>query len=54
MNPVPYFAYGTTQKGFVHHRRLADLLGRRRLFMSGLVLFALASLAGGLAPAPAC
>jgi gamma-glutamylcyclotransferase (GGCT)/AIG2-like uncharacterized protein YtfP len=24
---VSYFAYGTTQKGFVHHRRLADLLG---------------------------
>jgi EmrB/QacA subfamily drug resistance transporter len=29
--------------------RLADLLGRRRLFMAGLVLFAIASLAGGLA-----
>jgi EmrB/QacA subfamily drug resistance transporter len=29
--------------------RMADLLGRRRLFMIGLVLFALASLAGGLA-----
>src|SRR3712207_5787612 len=29
--------------------RLADLLGRRRIFMAGLVLFALASLAGGLA-----
>ena len=29
--------------------RMADLLGRRRLFMVGLVLFALASLAGGLA-----
>jgi EmrB/QacA subfamily drug resistance transporter len=29
--------------------RLADLLGRRRMFMSGLILFALASLAGGLA-----
>jgi EmrB/QacA subfamily drug resistance transporter len=29
--------------------RLADLLGRRRLFMIGLVLFAFASLAGGLA-----
>jgi EmrB/QacA subfamily drug resistance transporter len=28
--------------------RMADLLGRRRLFMTGLVLFALASLAGGL------
>jgi MFS family permease len=29
--------------------RLADLLGRRRVFMIGLVLFAVASLAGGLA-----
>ncbi|MGH2946693.1 MAG: MFS transporter [Solirubrobacteraceae bacterium] len=29
--------------------RMADLLGRRRLFMIGLVLFAAASLAGGLA-----
>src|SRR5918996_12456 len=29
--------------------RMADLLGRRRLFMIGLVLFAVASLAGGLA-----
>jgi EmrB/QacA subfamily drug resistance transporter len=29
--------------------RAADLLGRRRVFMAGLVLFALASLAGGLA-----
>ncbi len=29
--------------------RLADLLGRRRLFISGLILFSLASLAGGLA-----
>src|ERR671915_2112564 len=29
--------------------RLADLLGRRRLFIIGLVLFAVASLAGGLA-----
>jgi EmrB/QacA subfamily drug resistance transporter len=29
--------------------RMADLLGRRRLFIAGLVLFALASLAGGLA-----
>ena len=32
--------------------RMADLLGRRRLFMAGLVLFALASLAGGLASSP--
>src|SRR5918997_3554890 len=29
--------------------RLADLLGRRRVFMAGLVLFAFASLLGGLA-----
>jgi EmrB/QacA subfamily drug resistance transporter len=29
--------------------RLADLLGRRRIFVAGLVLFAAASLAGGLA-----
>ena len=29
--------------------RMADLLGRRRVFMAGLVLFGLASLAGGLA-----
>src|ERR1700736_1966521 len=29
--------------------RLADLLGRRRMFMIGLVVFSLASLAGGLA-----
>jgi gamma-glutamylcyclotransferase (GGCT)/AIG2-like uncharacterized protein YtfP len=24
---VPYFAYGTTQRGFAHHRRLRELLG---------------------------
>ena len=29
--------------------RAGDLFGRRRLFMAGLVLFSLASLAGGLA-----
>src|SRR5512132_3845991 len=29
--------------------RVADLLGRRRLFIGGLILFAAASLAGGLA-----
>ena len=27
MELFPYFAYGTTQQGFPHHRRLADLLG---------------------------
>src|SRR4051794_41811270 len=29
--------------------RLADRLGRRRMFIAGMILFALASLAGGLA-----
>jgi EmrB/QacA subfamily drug resistance transporter len=33
--------------------RLADLLGRRRMFMLGLVVFSLASLAGGLAQSEA-
>jgi EmrB/QacA subfamily drug resistance transporter len=33
--------------------RLADLLGRRRIFVAGLILFALASLASGLAPSMA-
>ncbi|MBS1895201.1 MAG: MFS transporter, partial [Actinobacteria bacterium] len=43
-------AYVLTFGGFLlPGGRLADLLGRRRLFMAGLVLFALASLAGGLA-----
>jgi len=28
MELFPYFAYGTTQQGFPHHRRLADLLGK--------------------------
>jgi EmrB/QacA subfamily drug resistance transporter len=32
--------------------RMADLLGRRRMFVAGLVLFAAASLAGGLATTP--
>jgi MFS family permease len=30
--------------------RLADLFGRRRLFIGGLILFGLASLAGGSRP----
>ncbi len=43
-------AYVLTFGGFLLlGGRLADLLGRRRVFMSGLVLFALASLAGGFA-----
>src|SRR6187551_3054756 len=43
-------AYTLTFGGFLLlGGRLADLLGRRRLFILGLVLFAGASLAGGLA-----
>ncbi len=43
-------AYVLTFGGFLLlGGRMADLLGRRRVFMSGLVLFALASLAGGFA-----
>ncbi len=43
-------AYVLTFGGFLLlGGRLADLLGRRRVFMFGLVLFAIASLAGGLA-----
>src|SRR3954464_7219625 len=33
--------------------RLADLLGRRRVFIAGLIIFAVASLAGGLAQSEA-
>ena len=43
-------AYVLTFGGFLLlGGRIADLLGRRRVFMGGLILFALASLAGGLA-----
>ena len=43
-------AYVLTFGGFLLlGGRMADLLGRRRVFMAGLVVFALASLAGGLA-----
>jgi EmrB/QacA subfamily drug resistance transporter len=43
-------AYVLTFGGFLLlGGRLADLLGRRRMFMVGLVLFAVASLAGGFA-----
>jgi len=43
-------AYVLTFGGFLLlGGRMADLLGRRRVFVSGLILFALASLAGGLA-----
>lgn len=44
-------AYSLTLGGFLLlGGRLADLYGRRRLFILGLALFSLASLAGGLAP----
>ncbi|HKZ12901.1 MAG TPA: MFS transporter [Solirubrobacterales bacterium] len=44
-------AYVLTFGGFLLlGGRLADLLGRRRLFIGGLILFALASLAGGSPP----
>src|SRR3981081_4550242 len=33
--------------------RLADLLGRRKMFMAGLILFSVASLLGGLAQSEA-
>ena len=43
-------AYVLTFGGFLLlGGRMADLLGRRRVFMAGLVLFAVASLAGGFA-----
>src|SRR6187455_1041698 len=43
-------AYVLTFGGFLLlGGRMADLLGRRRVFMGGLILFAFASLAGGLA-----
>ncbi len=43
-------AYTVTFAGFLLlGGRAADLLGRRRVFVSGLILFAVASLAGGLA-----
>jgi EmrB/QacA subfamily drug resistance transporter len=43
-------AYVLTFGGFLLlGGRMADLLGRRRVFVGGLILFALASLAGGLA-----
>jgi EmrB/QacA subfamily drug resistance transporter len=47
-------AYVLTFGGFLLlGGRMADLLGRRRMFMSGLLLFALASLLGGLSESEA-
>ena len=47
-------AYTLTFGGFLLlGGRLADLLGRRRMFMLGLVVFSLSSLAGGLAQSEA-
>jgi EmrB/QacA subfamily drug resistance transporter len=47
-------AYTLTFGGFLLlGGRLADLLGRRRMFMLGLVVFSLASLGGGLAQSEA-
>ena len=47
-------AYGLTFAGFLLlSGRASDLYGRRRLFGIGLVVFALSSLAGGLAPSEA-
>src|SRR6202165_2814895 len=44
-------AYSLTLGGFLLlGGRMADLYGRRLLFILGLTLFSLASLAGGLAP----
>jgi EmrB/QacA subfamily drug resistance transporter len=47
-------AYTLTFGGFLLlGGRLADLLGRRRMFMSGLILFSAASFAGGIAQSEA-
>jgi EmrB/QacA subfamily drug resistance transporter len=46
-------AYAVASAGFLLlGGRAADLVGPRRILMSGLALYAAASLAGGLAPAP--
>jgi EmrB/QacA subfamily drug resistance transporter len=46
-------AYAVASAGFLLlGGRAADLLGRRRVFVAGLVLYAGASLGGGLAPEP--
>jgi MFS family permease len=44
-------AYGVTMAGFLLlSGRAGDIYGQKKLFVSGIVLFTLASLAGGLAP----
>jgi MFS family permease len=46
-------AYAVASAGFLlFGGRAADLLGRRRIFIAGLTLYAVGSLIGGLAPAP--
>lgn len=46
-------AYAVASSGFLlFGGRAADLLGRRRMLVTGLVLYAVASLAGGLATRP--
>jgi MFS family permease len=46
-------AYAVASSGFLlFGGRAADLLGRRRMLVAGLVLYAVASLAGGLATRP--
>jgi MFS family permease len=47
-------AYAVASSGFLLlGGRAADLLGRRRMLATGLVLYAVASFAGGMAPGPA-
>src|SRR4051812_38345387 len=46
-------AYAVASAGFLLlGGRAADLIGARRVFVAGLVLYGGASLAGGLAPTP--
>ena len=46
-------AYAIASSGFLlFGGRAADLLGRRRMLVTGLTLYAVASLAGGLATGP--
>jgi MFS family permease len=48
-------AYSLTLGGFLLlGGRAGDILGRKRIFMAGLVLFSAASLANGLATSSLC